>query len=78
MLVDVCFPERCIGLRTILSSKAVMMILARVGPSEDPIATPSVCLKSWPFMEKGVWVQQPCSSFFRLLFFNEVLIRFLL
>ena len=53
-----------------------MIILARVGPSGDPIATPSVCLKSWPFMEKGVLVQQSSISFLRVLFFKEVLISF--
>jgi hypothetical protein len=30
-----------------------MMMLARVGPSGEPFATPSICLKSSLFIEKG-------------------------
>ena len=43
-----------INWRTISSSKfkVVMMMLAKIGPSREPIATPSIYLKSSPFIEK--------------------------
>ena len=42
-LYNLIVPEFIIGL-IISSSNSVMIILARVGPSGEPIETPSVCL----------------------------------
>ena len=47
-------------------------MLARLGPSGEPIETPSICLYSLPFEEKMVFVQESSISFFSVRFFSVV------
>ena len=53
-------------------------MLARVGPSGEPIETPSICLYSLPFEEKMVFVQESSISFLSVRFFSVVEIRLFL
>ena len=52
-------------------------MLARLGPSGEPIETPSICLYGLPFEEKMVFVQESSISFFSVRFFSVVEILFL-
>ena len=53
-------------------------MLARVGPSGEPIETPSIYLYSLPFKEKMVFVQESSISFLSVRFFSVVEIRLFL
>ena len=68
-------PER-IRSETTIFSNSVNMILARTGPSEHPIETPSICLNNWLLNEKVVLLQQSKISFFKVCLLKVVSIKF--
>ena len=59
----------------IISSNSVIIMLAKIGPSGDPIETPSICLYSLPFEEKMIFVQESSISFLSVRFFSVVEIQ---
>ena len=52
------------------------MMLARTGPSDEPIETPSFCLRIVPLNGNAVFVQQSLLASLNVFFCNFVLTRF--
>ena len=61
---------------TITLSNTLIMMLARTGPSDEPIETPSFCLRIVPLNGNAVFVQQSLLASLNVFFCNFVLTRF--
>ena len=61
----------------IILSNSVIMMLAKTGPSDEPIETPSFCLRIIPLKENAVFGQNLLSTFLKCSFVSLCSLAFL-